>query len=64
MGLFARCHCVDSVLRQFHTIPFIYHFPDYLIAALVSEVEVLSFTGTTGSREQLFGEDDLRQLEE
>jgi len=51
-------------LRQFHTIPFIYHLSDYLVTALVSEVEVLAFTGTTGSREQLFGEDDLRQLEE
>ena len=63
MGLFARCHCVDSVLRQFHTIPFIYHLSEYFVTALVAEVEVLSFTGTTGSHEQLFGEDDLRQLE-
>ena len=64
MGLFARCHCVDTVLRQLHVIPFINHFPDYLISALVAEVEVLAFTGTTGSREQLLGEDDMRQLEE
>ena len=64
MGLFARCHCVDSVLRQLHVIPFINHFPDYLISALVAEVEVLAITGATGSSEQLLGEDDMRQLEE
>lgn len=64
MGLFARCHCVDSVLRQLHVIPFINHFPDYLISALVAEVEVLAITGATGSCEQLLGEDDMRQLEE
>lgn len=64
MGLFARCHCVDSLLRQLHVIPFINHFPDYLISALVAEVEVLAITGATGSSEQLLGEDDMRQLEE
>ena len=64
MGLFARCHCVDSVLRQLHVIPFINHYPDYLISALVAEVEVLAITGATGSSEQLLGEDDMRQLEE
>lgn len=64
MGLFARCHCVDSVLRQLHVIPFINHFPDYLISALVAEVEVLAITGATGSSEQLLGKDDLWQLEE
>ena len=64
MGLFARCHCVDSVLRQLHVIPFINHFPDYLISALVAEVEVLAITGATGRSEQLLGEDDMRQLEE
>ena len=55
MGLFARCHCVDSLLRQLHVIPFINHFPDYLISALVAEVEVLAITRTTGSCEQLLG---------
>ena len=64
MGLFARCHCVDSVLRQLHVIPFIYHISDYLVSALVAEVEVLAITGATGSSEQLLGEDDMRQLEE
>ena len=64
MGLFARCHCVDSVLRQLHVIPFINHYPDYLISALVAEVEVLAITGATGSSEQLLRKDDLWQLEE
>lgn len=51
-------------LRQLHTIPFIYHLSDYLVAALVSEGEVLTLTGTAGSSEQLLGKDDLWQLEE
>ena len=49
MGLFARCHCVDSVLRQLHVITFINHFPDYLISALVAEVEVLAITGAVSN---------------
>ncbi len=45
-------------------MPLVYHLTQNLVAALMSEVEVLAITGTTGSSEQLLGKDDMRQLEE
>lgn len=54
---------MEVELTSFQIIPLVNHLTEYLIATLVSEIVVLAITGTTGSSEQLLGEDDMRQLE-
>ena len=54
--LFTLCHL--------QIIPLVNHLTENLIAALVSEVEVLSVARTTGSSEQLKGKENLWQLME